>query len=96
MSRPVLAYYNSEKSCTVEMNASDEAIAGVISQPDGERQLHLVAYYSKKLHSAELNCDIYEKEMMAIIEAFKEWRRYLECAKHKIKFLTDPKNLEHF
>jgi hypothetical protein len=42
----------------------------------------------------ELNYDIHDKEMLAIISAFKVWRRYLEGAEHPILLFSDHKNLE--
>ena len=58
--------------------------------------MYLVAYFSRKLTNAELNYEIYDKEMLAIITAFKEWRAYLEGAQYQITVLTDHKNLEYF
>ena len=40
--------------------------------------------------SAELNYEIHDKELLAIIEAFREWRVYL------VKVYTDHKNLLYF
>jgi hypothetical protein len=34
--------------------------------------------------------------MVAIISAFKEWRRYLEGAENPILVFSDYKNLEYF
>ena len=34
--------------------------------------------------------------MLAIVDGFKEWRRYLEGAKHLVTVFTDHKNLEIF
>jgi hypothetical protein len=31
---------------------------------------------------AELNYDIYDKELLAIVAAFQEWRVYLKGSKH--------------
>ncbi|CAI5484175.1 unnamed protein product [Closterium sp. Yama58-4] len=43
--------------------------------------LQPIAYLSKKLHGAELNYPIHDKEALAIVVAFKAWRCYLEGAK---------------
>jgi transposase InsO family protein len=53
-------------------------------------------FYSRKLTAAELNYEIYDKEMLAIITAIKEWRAYLEGAVHPFTVYTDHKNLEYF
>ena len=51
---------------------------------------------SKKMTSAEQNYTITEKEMLAIIQAVKEWRKYLEGSKTRAKIITDHKNLTYF
>jgi len=54
----------------IETDASDHAIASILSHPNETNQLNPVAYYSRKLQPAELNYEIYDKEMLAIVEAF--------------------------
>jgi hypothetical protein len=41
-----------------------------------------VAFFSRKMSAAELNYEIHDKELLAIVEAFKEWRVYLEGPKY--------------
>jgi transposase InsO family protein len=55
-----------------------------------------VAFYSRTLTGAELNYDTHNKELLAIFEAFKIWRHYLESPHHTIDVITDHKNLEYF
>ena len=95
-SAPILKYFDPTKPITLETDASDFALGVVLSQPDNENILHPVAYFSRKLQPAEMNYEIYDKEMLAIVEAFKEWRAYLEGAQHQITVMTDHKNLEYF
>ena len=64
------------------------------SGPDGKPRP--VAFHSQKLVQAELNYDIHNKELLAIVIAFKTWRVYLEGAKHTILVKTDHKNLTFF
>ena len=55
----------------IEVDTSDRALGACISQyHDG--QLYLVTFYSKKLSPAELNYDIYNKKLLAIINTFKQ------------------------
>jgi len=58
--------------------------------------LHTVAYYEKKHSPAEYNYDIYDKELMAIVKAFKEWRPECEGAAYPLQLITDHKNLKYF
>ena len=53
-------------------------------------------FHSQKFSPVELNYRITDKELLAIIDAFKQWRVYLEEAKHCIKVLIDYKNLTIF
>jgi hypothetical protein len=55
-----------------------------------------VAYYLKKYTPAECNYDIYDKELMAIIEALEEWRPECEGAELPLQLYTDHMNLEYF
>ena len=45
---------------------------------------------------AELNYDIHDKELLAIVIAFKQWKVYLEGPKYQVNVLTDHKNLVYF
>jgi hypothetical protein len=80
----------------VETNASDYVSAGVLSQYDDEGILHPVTFFSKKHSPAECNYEIYNKELMAIVHAFEEWRPELQSVINPIYVLSDYKNLEYF
>ncbi len=54
------------------MNASDEAIEACISQSDDKRRLHFIAFHSRKLTDAELNYEIHDKKLLAIVDSFKQ------------------------
>ena len=95
-SAPVLLHPDPTKPFQVETDASDFAIGAILSQPDTEGILHPVAYYSRKFTTPEINYPIYDKELGAIIAAFEEWRPYLAGAQHRIKVVTDHKNLLYF
>jgi hypothetical protein len=68
----------------------------VLSQKDDEGVLHPVAFFSKKHSLQEINYEIYDKELLAIIRAFEEWRPELEGATHDITVLCDHRNLQYF
>jgi len=67
-----LKIYNPEKPAILETNASDYAIGACLSQPDKEGRLHSIAYYSRKITPPELNYDIHNKELLAIVAALKK------------------------
>jgi hypothetical protein len=93
---PVLRRFDHDRDVIVETDASDYVSAGVLSQYDDDGILHPVAFFSKKYSPAECNYEIYDKELMAIVRAFEEWRPELQSVKNPIQVLTEHKNLEYF
>jgi len=57
---------------------------------------HPVAYYSWKMTLLELNYDIYNKELLGIVIALKEWRVFLQDTKEPFVVKIDYKNLISF
>ena len=45
---------------------------------------------------AETRYQIYNSELLAIVEAFKTWRHYLRDCKYEFFVLTDYNNLHQF
>ena len=93
---PILVQHNPAKQTTIETDASDYAIGMRMTQPDENGKPKPVAFHSRKMVPAELNYDIHDKEMLAIVTAFKVWRVYLEGAQQTIIIKTDHKNLTFF
>jgi hypothetical protein len=93
---PILRHFDYDHEIIVETDASNYISAGILSQYDDEGLLHPIDFFSKKHTPAECNYDIYDKELMAIVRAFEEWRPELEGALHPIHVLSDHKNLEYF
>jgi hypothetical protein len=71
-SAPVLAHFDPDQDVTVEMDASEDVSASVLSQYDDDHMLQCMAYVSKKHSPTECNYEIYDTEIMAIIPAFEE------------------------
>ena len=55
---------------TMETDASDFAVGGILSQTSPEGTLHPICFYSIKLSPAELNYPIYDKEVLAVVAGF--------------------------
>ncbi|CAI7858245.1 unnamed protein product [Closterium sp. NIES-53] len=91
-SAPVLILPDPEKDYVIEADASDQAVGFVLMQ-DRVKGLQPIAYLSKKLHGAELNYPIHDKEALAIITAFKTWRCHLEGRKTTV--YTDHCSLKY-
>jgi hypothetical protein len=92
---PIMRHFDVDLPAIVETDSSDFALEAVLSQCHNGR-LHPVAFLSEKLVLAELNYEIYDKEMLAIVRAFQEWRHYVQGAKHTTTVYNDHKNLEYF
>ena len=91
-----MASFDPERKIILETNASDQALGSCLSQPDAKEQLHPVAYRSRKFAGPELNYDVHNKALLAIVDAFEEWRAYLEGSRHPIVVYSDHKNLSYF
>lgn len=94
---PVLRHYDPALQIKVETDASKYACAAIASQlctVDG--QWHPIAFWSRKFIAAEINYETHDQELLAIVEAFRHWRHYLEGASHAVRVLTDHNNLRGF
>ena len=90
---PILALFDPEKEATLETDSSDYAIGTCLTQKGKDDRSRPIAYYSRKMTGPELNYDIHDKELLAIVESFREWRVYLEGTKYPVQVYTDHKNL---
>jgi len=96
ISAPILHHFDPSLPPIVETDASNYAIAGILSIRMDDNNIHPVTYYSCTLTGAELNYDTHNKELLAIFKAFKIWCHYLESPRHTDDVVTDHKNLEYF
>src|SRR5258708_7159849 len=62
-------------------------------QKDDKNVVHPVAFFSKTMNDAQRNYDVYNCELLALIEMFRHWRHYLHQAAHPVKVHTDHANL---
>jgi len=91
----VLAYWDLDSPLVLKTDVSDLALAMILSTYV-EGELHPIAYYSRALNTTELNYDIHDKELLAIVKAFKKWRHYLEGTPAPTDVIIDHKNLTYF
>ena len=92
---PVLMIPLDDAPFRMEVDASDYAIGGILSQKVDDKW-RPVAYMSQALSETERNYEIYDKEMLAIMKGIAEWRQYLMGAKHKLEIWTNHRNLHYF
>jgi ribosomal protein L18 len=60
-----------EKEKTLKTDTSDYMIRIRLTQLGDDGKPHLIVFYSRKLIQAELNYDIHNKELLAIVVVFK-------------------------
>jgi len=90
-STPVLTYFKPGRPLLVETDASKYVCSGILSQHDEDGRWRPIAYRSKTMAPAECNYDVHDKELLAIVQALKEWRRYLRGSGQHFKVLTTTK-----
>ena len=93
---PVLTHWISDAPIIVETDASDYALGAILSIRTSDDEIHPVAFHSRTFTAPELNYDMHDKELLAIFDAFKVWRHYLEGSATPIDVVTDHKNLKYF
>ncbi|MBW0574007.1 hypothetical protein O181_113722 [Austropuccinia psidii MF-1] len=57
---------------------------------------HPIAFDSCKLHPAELNYEIHDKELLGIVWALKRWKAFLLSVSNPFEVLTDHSSLQYF
>jgi hypothetical protein len=92
----ILVHLDSSKPFFLEAYTLDFALDSVLSQYGKDGRFHPIAYCSRKFSTVEINYEIQDKELLAIIDAFEEWCHLLEGAQHTITVYTDHKNLKYF
>ena len=95
MSQLVLSLPKREGKFQVKTDTSGHAIGGVLFQKQ-EEKWKLIAFLSRTMQPAERNYEIYDKELLAIIEALTKWRQYLLDALETFKIWMDYENLKYF
>ena len=94
---PVLAQWEPGDPLVIETDVSDYALSAILSTTTpSDNQVHPVAFHSWTFTSMELKYDVHNKELLAIFEAFKWWRHYLEGSPIPVDVIMDHKNLEYF
>jgi hypothetical protein len=93
---PILTHFNLKRQCIVETDTSDFTLRTVLYHVQHDDLLHPIAYHSTKFSPTEINNEIHDKGLLAIVDSFKIWRRYLEGALLTVLVYTNHQNLEYF
>ena len=103
----ILQHFDLKCHIQNKTNTSDYVIGRVLSQLTSNQltlnetikssvELYLLTYFSKKMISAETQYKTHNSELLAIVEAFKTWQRYLEGCKYKVLVFINHNNLCQF
>ena len=92
---PTLAIPHPKRKMWLETDASGYAIEGVLSQQQKDNLWKPIAYLSKAMNKIEWNYEIYDRELLAIMEGLKQWRQYL-IGSDQFEIWTNHKNLGYF
>ena len=90
-SAPILAYPNFSKPFTLDTDASDTGIGGVLSQLDSEGRECVIAYGSCLLTKPERRYCVTRRELLAVVTFTQQYRPYLIGQKFTLR--TDHSSL---
>ena len=90
---PVVRHYpDPDREFIVFTDASDYAIGSVLAQVDDQGREQVIAYQSRMLTQAEQRYATFEKECLAIVDAFNKFKVYLSSKPFKV--YTDHHSLK--
>jgi hypothetical protein len=93
---PVLMMPDHSKPFQIKSDTSKYASGAVLTQTDINEDRHLVAFLSKTFTDMERRYGIYDRELLGIVWALKEWWHYIQGSEHTTLIHTDHQNLTYF
>ena len=96
LSKPILHLPNLSSPFTIATNAFKFASGAMLLQTDANSEWHPCSYLSQSFSSSKRNYNIYDRKLLAIIQALKSWRQYLHGSPFPTQIFTDHKNLIYF
>ena len=94
-SQLVLSLLKREGKFRVEIDALEHAIGEVLSQ-EQEGKWKPIAFLSRTMQPVERDYEIYNKKLLAIVEALTKWRQYLLDMMKLFEIWMDHENLKYF
>ena len=93
---PVLACLDLGQQFFLEVDALSFALGAVLFQKEDIGWRCNVAYFSKALSTTERNYNIWDREFLAIVTAFRTWQHLLARTQDPIQVFTDHSNLQYY
>ncbi|KAI0998363.1 hypothetical protein K3495_g9834 [Podosphaera aphanis] len=94
IAEPALAQWDPDNETMLEVDSSGYAIGGCLLQKQKGEVWKPVAYYSRKLSGPEINYEIHDKELLAVVACMKEWDAELRGLAKSFTILSDHMNLK--
>ena len=91
---PTLRIADPNLPYVVHTDASDVALGAVLMQDFG-KGLQPIEFLSKKFGDTQRKYQVFEKEILALVTALREWRHYLLGAKAGVTLYTDNRAVTH-
>ena len=91
----ILNHPDTSKPFYLFTDASDNALGSVLTQLV-EGVYRPIEFFSRKFGQSELNYSVYDKELLAIVESFKNWRHFLIHSTEEVQVFCDHNNLKFF
>jgi hypothetical protein len=95
LQEPVLMMPDHSKPFQIESDASKYAFGVVLTQMDINGDRHPVAFLLKTFTDTERWYKIYDRELLGIVQALKEWRHHIQGSGHTTLVHTDHQNLTY-
>jgi len=64
-------YWVPDTQLVMKTDASDYTLAAILSIMTKDNEIHSIAFHFQMFSALKLNYDVYNKELLAIFEAFK-------------------------
>ena len=96
LSKPILQLPDFAKPFTIATDTSKYASGAILLQTDSNGEWYPYSYLSQSFIPAKRNYNIYDQELLAIIQALKSWQYYLHGSPFPIQVFTNHKNLPYF
>jgi hypothetical protein len=89
---PILTLPLDDAPFCIKADSSGYATGAVLSQLQ-DSIWKPVAFFSKTLNNVERNYDVHDRELLSIMRAITDWRRYILGASTPVNILSDHQNL---
>ena len=73
------------KPFQIKTDASKYATGAVLTQLDLTGNRHPISSISKTFSPTEWNSEIYDRELLTIIQALTEWQHYIQGSSHTLQ-----------